>query len=392
MPGMSARHPMSTRSARSSTRCSPDAPPSKAKRPWRPCRQVADEDPVPPTRLVPRLERDLETICLKCLSKEPSKRYASASELADDLERHLAGEPIKARPTSWWEHGVKWARRRPALATLAALSLAASLMVAATGFWLVRREHGALNALRREVVPSLLVGQALLAREQWSDAKEKLIKAHTQSYREPELVELHRQVEALLDQAARGQAEQDARDADQDAQRGPGAVSRIPASPGRSLDPRHSAPGARRPEQPGGNPPRSPGGAGHLCDSGSRRLRETGRLAGEPVAGAARRGSRQFLCPAPGPGRGGGAARPGLAVPGPVGSTACVHPGLSSASRGLLEPWRVFRGRRTGTACGRSRSAADRVRSFSGWTGAVPAARLERSQAGIRRRTSDQTG
>ncbi len=192
-------------------------PPFKGETPVETVRQVTDIDPVPPTRLVPRLERDLETICLKCLSKEPPKRYASASELADDLERYLAGEAIKARSTRWWEHGVKWARRRPTVATLAALSLAASLILSGTGMWLVRRESLRVDQLRTEVVPSLLLGQALLAKEKWSDAKENLIKAHTQSLNEPQLVALHRQSEVLLKQAEQGHADQKARDADQKA-------------------------------------------------------------------------------------------------------------------------------------------------------------------------------
>ena len=76
-------------------------------------RQVIDDDPVPPSRLVPRLPRDLETICLKCLNKETHKRYDSAQALADDLERYRKNEPIKARPTPFWEHAAKWAKRHP---------------------------------------------------------------------------------------------------------------------------------------------------------------------------------------------------------------------------------------------------------------------------------------
>jgi tetratricopeptide (TPR) repeat protein len=86
-------------------------------------RQVIDADPVPPTRLQPRVPRDLETICLKCLVKERSKRYISAGDLADDLHRFLADEPIRARPVSWSERGAKWARRHPAAAALFAVVL-----------------------------------------------------------------------------------------------------------------------------------------------------------------------------------------------------------------------------------------------------------------------------
>ena len=81
-------------------------------------RQVLQDEPVPPRRLQPNVPLDAETICLKCLAKEPAKRYASAEALADDLARFLAGKPVLARPTSWHERTVKWIRRRPALASL----------------------------------------------------------------------------------------------------------------------------------------------------------------------------------------------------------------------------------------------------------------------------------
>jgi serine/threonine-protein kinase len=84
--------------------------------------QVRSRDPVPPRQLQPSTPRDLETICLKCLQREPHKRFASAEELAEDLRRFLAGEPIRARPVSSWERAWKWIRRRPALAALSALS------------------------------------------------------------------------------------------------------------------------------------------------------------------------------------------------------------------------------------------------------------------------------
>jgi tetratricopeptide (TPR) repeat protein len=92
---------------------------------------VRTQDPVPPSRLRPRLPRDLETICLKCLEKDPRRRYATAGELADDLRRFLAGEPIRARPTPAWERARKWVRRRPAVAALIAVSVLAALIVIA---------------------------------------------------------------------------------------------------------------------------------------------------------------------------------------------------------------------------------------------------------------------
>jgi serine/threonine protein kinase len=90
--------------------------------------QVVSQEPVPVRHLQPRTPRDLETICLKCLEKQPSKRYATALELAEDLRRFKGGEPIQARPIAAWEQAVKWAKRRPAVAGLsAALLLLAGL-------------------------------------------------------------------------------------------------------------------------------------------------------------------------------------------------------------------------------------------------------------------------
>jgi hypothetical protein len=91
--------------------------------------QVRSLDPVPPSRYQPKVPRDLETICLKCLRKEPGKRYAGAHELADDLRRFLAGKPVAARPAPWWEVALKWARRNPALAALLAVSAAAAVVL-----------------------------------------------------------------------------------------------------------------------------------------------------------------------------------------------------------------------------------------------------------------------
>jgi WD40 repeat protein len=79
-------------------------------------RLVLDAEPVPPSRLLPRLPRDLETICLRCLEKEQRRRYATALDLAEDLRRFRADEPVRARPVGAVERGWKWARRRPAVA------------------------------------------------------------------------------------------------------------------------------------------------------------------------------------------------------------------------------------------------------------------------------------
>jgi tetratricopeptide (TPR) repeat protein len=90
---------------------------------WDTLEQMVGLDPVPPSRLQAKVPRDLEIICLKCLEKEPSRRYASAAGLAEDLRRYLAGEPIAARPAPLWERAWKWTRRHPALTSLCGTGL-----------------------------------------------------------------------------------------------------------------------------------------------------------------------------------------------------------------------------------------------------------------------------
>jgi WD40 repeat protein len=97
--------------------------------------QVRDHDPVPPRRLQPGTPRALEVICLKCLQKDPPSRYGSAADLGADLGRFLNGEPIQARPAGAWERVVLWARRRPAVAALAASLLAVAALGLAGVTW-----------------------------------------------------------------------------------------------------------------------------------------------------------------------------------------------------------------------------------------------------------------
>lgn len=93
--------------------------------------QVLHDEPRPPRQLDDRIARDLETICLKCLEKSSQQRYGSAGALAQDLRHWLAGEPIRARPSSTGERWVKWARRRPALAALVLVSAVATCALVA---------------------------------------------------------------------------------------------------------------------------------------------------------------------------------------------------------------------------------------------------------------------
>jgi hypothetical protein len=95
-------------------------------------KQVEEREPTPPRALNQRVDRDLETICLTCLAKDPARRYRSAEELAEDLERWLQGKPILKRPAGRWEKAVKWVRRNPVVAGLVAAVVV--VLLAGTGF------------------------------------------------------------------------------------------------------------------------------------------------------------------------------------------------------------------------------------------------------------------
>jgi serine/threonine-protein kinase len=133
-------------------------PPFRAESVPQTLKLVVEQEPVPPRRFNPGIDRDLENICLKCLEKNPQRRYESAGALADDLQRYLEGATVHARPIGQVRRATRWCRRRP----VTALMLAAVLCVAAAGLaiWNSRPAH-----LSVHVVPAtaqlLLDGQPI---------------------------------------------------------------------------------------------------------------------------------------------------------------------------------------------------------------------------------------
>jgi serine/threonine-protein kinase len=115
--------------------CLTGQPPFQADTALETLKRVVEQEPVPPRQLQPRVPHDLQTICLKCLRKQPQHRYASADALAEDLRRWQAHEPIQARPVGRLERTAKWVRRRPAAAALVAASVLLLLAGLGAGFW-----------------------------------------------------------------------------------------------------------------------------------------------------------------------------------------------------------------------------------------------------------------
>ena len=154
-------------------------PPFRGDSDWSIRAQIAEAEPVPPRRLRPEVPRNLETICLKCMQKDPRKRYPTAEALADDLRRFQEGSPVAARPVGQAERLWRWCRRKPAVAALLA-SLACVFLAGFAGVawqWRVavaateekelqRQQAGAARAWSEKVV---YAGQIALAQREWQD-------------------------------------------------------------------------------------------------------------------------------------------------------------------------------------------------------------------------------
>jgi serine/threonine protein kinase/tetratricopeptide (TPR) repeat protein len=194
-------------------------PPFKGETPVDTVRQVIDDDVVPPSRLVSRIARDLETICLQCLRKDPSRRYGSASALADDLERFQSGRPIKARPTPFWERGGKFARRHPVAAT--SLSLFLLAIAGLTVVWRVStaRESQRKDALKSAAFRDLFTAQDWISQKNWNDADRVLTTIDVEIRREPDLGDLSRRTAMLLASVHDGRAADEKRRQDLESMR-----------------------------------------------------------------------------------------------------------------------------------------------------------------------------
>jgi tetratricopeptide (TPR) repeat protein len=126
-------------------------PPFQGETPAETMLQVISHEPVPPSHLNAKVPRDLETVCLKCLHKEPAKRYASAAALADDLRRFEQGRPIQARPVSWAERSWRWIRRNPTAAALLLTALAFVGLASGGGVWFFDRQSQYDRELRSDI-------------------------------------------------------------------------------------------------------------------------------------------------------------------------------------------------------------------------------------------------
>jgi len=195
--------------------------PFKGETPIETIRQVIDDDPVTPSRLVPRVPRDLETICLKCLHKDPARRYESAAALADDLARYLRGEPIRGRRVPPWERGAKWAYRRP----VAAMLLLAVIAAIPISFLVVldsqRRRNDRERAATARIMGKqddgmkrMLRARDALAKDELNGAEVTLTGLKERIQGEPKLRDLNAAADALLVEVKARQAERVSRESD----------------------------------------------------------------------------------------------------------------------------------------------------------------------------------
>jgi Tol biopolymer transport system component len=130
---------------------------------------VLQEDPVPPRRLRPAVPRDLDTICQKCLEKNPARRYATAADLAGDLCHFLAGRPVTARPVGPVGRLARWAARKPAAFGLLTLTVVVLLALVGRGVWLERQRVVRRTQARQDVAAALDESSGLRGEGRWAE-------------------------------------------------------------------------------------------------------------------------------------------------------------------------------------------------------------------------------
>jgi hypothetical protein len=146
--------------------------------------QVLHEEPRRPRRINDKIPKDLETVCLKCLAKEPDRRYATATELANELGRFLAGEPVRARPVGRIERVWRWCRRKPLVAGLsAAAAFLFVLALGATSFGLWRVSLEQEETARQRDLAVRNERDAILLRDQEAKARREAVRLRDQEAR-----------------------------------------------------------------------------------------------------------------------------------------------------------------------------------------------------------------
>jgi tetratricopeptide (TPR) repeat protein len=195
-------------------------PPFREATPLLTLRQVVEQEPRRPRTVNAGVDRDLETICLKCLDKDPQRRYGSAEALAEDLENWLSHRPIRARRAGLGERMAKWARRRPAAAALVAVCILALAGLAA-GYVHYDRQRVAQEASERRAGDErrqtaqglLLLAHDATSQDHLADAQHYLGGALTIVRSDPALADLLGPAESLLATATRRMNDQAAREA-----------------------------------------------------------------------------------------------------------------------------------------------------------------------------------
>ncbi len=184
---------------------------------------VLESEPVSPSSLRPKVPFDLETICLKCLARDPRKRYADALGLALDLDRFLAGEPVLARRTPLWERAIKLVHRHPVKSVVLAMGMVAIGAASGAVHHIQKRENDRIRRAQKlendrivSVVQTADEGvfkaQGALAQEHWADVRRIVsgLLSRIETERDDRLVKLRQRAENLDEQARRGLAEQTA--------------------------------------------------------------------------------------------------------------------------------------------------------------------------------------